>query len=211
MPHPAYRAGMRVAILDYQAGNATSVLQAVRTAAPQVEASIVSSGADLAAADRIIFPGVGAAGSCMANLRSAGFADALRAAVDAGKPVLSICIGLQLLFASSDEDGGTPCLGLLPGTVVRFTPRPGLKIPHMGWSPVTFIDEPLADGIPPGSHFYFVHSYHAVPAPGVRVIATGEHGATFCAGVRHGSLVAFQFHPEKSGPAGLRLISNFLR
>jgi glutamine amidotransferase len=200
---------MRTVILDYDAGNLTSVQRACAHLGQPTE--IVRDPASVDAADRVIFPGVGAAGSCMANLRRQGLDGALRRAVDAGKPVLVICVGMQLLFASSEEDGGVPCLGILPGRVLRF--RPGashIKVPHMGWNAVDFApDEPLAAHLP-GRHCYFVHSYYVEPGPDVQVIAWSDHGQRFCAGVRRGSLAAFQFHPEKSGAVGLRLLANFL-
>ncbi len=200
---------MRVAILDYQAGNLTSVLRALAHLGQ--EAEITSDAQRLAHADKVIFPGVGAAGSCMANLHAAGLDAALRALVAAGTPLLCICVGMQLLFERSEEDGGVPCLGLLPGTVKRFRPRDhAIKVPHMGWNPPTLADDPLWRGIPAGTDFYFVHSYYCDPGPAVSRIATAEHGEPFCAGVRQGALAAVQFHPEKSGPEGLRLLANFL-
>ena len=200
---------MSTAILDYDAGNLTSVQRAlahlghdaVVTADPQV----------VDRAERVIFPGVGAAGSCMASLNTKGLSDAIRRAVARDKPVLVICVGMQLLFERSAEDGGVPCLGILPGTVERFSPADRtLKVPHMGWNPTRFNDPVLGAGIAPDSCFYYVHSYHCVPGPGVQVIATADHGGNFCAGVRRGNLAAVQFHPEKSGDVGLRLIRNFL-
>lgn len=202
-------AGMRTAILDYGAGNLTSVQRAC--AHLGCAADIVRDPSALAAADRIIFPGVGAAGAAMARLAESGLAAALRRAIAEGRPVLGICLGLQLLFEESAEDGGVACLGVLPGRVVRLEPADArCKVPHMGWNAVDFApDEPLAQGLP-DRHFYFVHSYVAQPGPGVRTIAESEHGGRFCAGVRAGSLVAVQFHPEKSGAAGLALLGRFL-
>ncbi|MBA3708728.1 MAG: imidazole glycerol phosphate synthase subunit HisH [Planctomycetes bacterium] len=199
---------MRIALIDYQAGNITSVRRALASLGH--EAVVSADPAVVAKADKVIFPGVGAAGSCMANLRAAGLDRSLREVIAAGTPVLCVCIGLQLLFESTEEDGGTSCLGLLPGSVVRFRPTdPALKVPHMGWNEVRFADDPLTRGLPT-SHFYFVHSYFCKPGAGVRVIATSDHGEPFCAGVRKDNLVAFQFHPEKSGPAGLQLLANFV-
>lgn len=201
--------GMRTVILDYDAGNLTSVQRACAHLGHQAEVTRDPAAVD--AADRVIFPGVGAAASCMAGLRGLGLDQALRRAIGAGKPTLAICVGLQLLFESSEEDGGTPCLGVLPGQVVRF--RPGdaaVKVPHMGWNAVEFApDEPLARNLP-GNHCYFVHSYYCVPGPGVRSVAWSGHGDRFCAGIRRDNLVAFQFHPEKSGAVGLALLANFL-
>jgi glutamine amidotransferase len=201
---------MRVAILDYQAGNQTSVQRAL--AHLGVEAAVTADPAAVAAADRVVFPGVGAAGSCMANLRAAGLDQAIADVVAAGKPLLCVCIGMQLLFEFSDEDGGTPCLGVLPGLVERFQPEdPAIKVPHMGWNSVVTTGDPLFRDIPAGACFYFVHSYYCAPGTDVEVIATSDHGGGFCAGVRRGNLAAVQFHPEKSGPAGLKLLENFLK
>lgn len=200
---------MSVAILDYEAGNLASVRHAVQHLGAQVE--ITSDPGRIAAARRVIFPGVGAAGTCMANLKARGLDRALRQVVASGTPLLCICVGLQLLFEHSEEDGGTPCLGILPGKVVRFRPAdPALKVPHMGWNPTRLDDAVLGAGIAPGSSFYYVHSYHPEPGTGVQVIAESDHGRPFCAGVRRGGLAAVQFHPEKSGPPGLRLLANFL-
>jgi glutamine amidotransferase len=200
---------MRVAILDYQAGNLTSVQRALAHLGHRSE--VTSDARILARADKVIFPGVGAAGSCMANLRAAGLDGALRSIVAAGTPLLCICVGMQLLFERSEEDGGVACLGLLPGAVRRFRPGdPALKVPHMGWNQIAMAADPLWAGIPPGTAFYFVHSYYCAPGPAVGSIASAEHGEAFCAGVRQGALAAVQFHPEKSGPAGLRLLENFL-
>ena len=201
---------MSVAIIDYRAGNLTSVQRAL--AHLGVAGEVTADPARIATADRVIFPGVGAAGSCMSNLVDTGMADALREAVASGRPVLGICVGMQLLFERSEEDGGVACTGLLPGEVQRFRPADrSLKVPHMGWNPVSFADgEPLAQGIPAGSAFYFVHSYFCAPADEAQVIARSDHGESFCAGVRRDNLVAVQFHPEKSGPVGLQLLRNFL-
>ena len=201
---------MRVAIIDYQAGNLTSVQRALHHLG--CDADVTADPATVCAADRVIFPGVGAAAACMANLRRADLDAALRSVIASGKPVLGICIGMQLLFDSSEEDNDTACLGLIPGAVRRFRPDDAaIKVPHMGWNAVRWQSgEPLAAGIADDSHFYFVHSYHCVPAPGVTTIASSDHGVPFCAGVRCGNLVAVQFHPEKSGPVGLQLLRNFL-
>lgn len=200
---------MRVAIIDYDAGNLTSVARAV--AGVGQSAIVTRDPAVIAGADRVIFPGVGAAASCMASFRALGMDQALLDVVRRDRPVLCICVGLQLLFGSSEEDGGTPCLGLLEGAVVRFRPTDAAcKVPHMGWNATRLDDEALSQGIAPESHFYYVHSYHVAPGAGVQVIASADHGGRFCAGVRRGNLAAVQFHPEKSGAVGLRLLGNFL-
>lgn len=203
-----------IAIVDYRAGNLTSVARALRHLGQ--DCVITADPAAIAGADRVIFPGVGAAGEAMRNLCELGLAPALRAAVAAGKPFLGICLGYQILFDASDEDGGVRCLGLLPGRVVRFADdlrdEPGarpLKVPQMGWNAVAFRGaHPVWRDVPAGSEFYFVHSYYPAAAPEV-VCATTRYGIEFASGAARGSLVAFQFHPEKSGEPGLRLLANF--
>ena len=200
---------MSLAILDYDAGNLTSVQRAL--AHLGVSAEVSPDPAVIDRAERVIFPGVGAAGQCMGTLRARRLDEALRRVVASGRPLLVICVGMQLLFEHSEEDGGVPCLGILPGQVVKFRPDdPTVKVPHMGWNPTRLTDPVLGAGIAQDACFYYVHSYHCVPGLGVEVIATAEHGVPFCAGVRRGNLVAAQFHPEKSGAAGLRLIRNWL-
>lgn len=202
---------MSIAIIDYDAGNLTSVARALHYLG--FTAEITADPERLRSADQVIFPGVGAAAQCMANLRASGMAEALRDVVAAGTPVLGICIGMQLLMRRSDENGGVDCLGLIPGTVKRFQPVDRrLKVPHMGWNTVTLADRLLRHDVPEQSCFYFVHSYYCDPieGPGVLRIAESDHGHRFCAGVRKGNLVAVQFHPEKSGRVGLQVLRNFL-
>lgn len=205
-----------IAIVDYRAGNLTSVAAAV--AKLGFAGKVTSDPADIAAADRVIFPGVGAAESAMTNLHQMGLAQPLLTAIRGGKPFLGICIGFQLLFEFSDEDGGVPCLGALPGRVVRFAddlhegddPQP-LKVPHMGWNHVKFTRRhPVWEGVPEDAEFYFVHSYHPIPAPEI-VAGTTVYGIEFASVVARDNLVASQFHPEKSGRPGLRLLENFCR
>lgn len=201
-----------VAIIDYKAGNLTSV----RLAAEAIGASarVTSDPAEILSAERIIFPGVGAAASAMANLRGLGLSDAIRKAVDSGIPFIGICLGAQILFDLSEEDGGTETLGILPGKVLRLAPPEGrAKIPHMGWNQANFKKpHPVLDGIADGSDFYFVHSYFMAPANGGDVLAETEYaGQTFVSAVARGSIVATQFHIEKSGKTGLRLLENFMK
>jgi glutamine amidotransferase len=202
---------MRVAIIDYQAGNLTSVQRALTHLGHASE--ITADAAVIASADKVIFPGVGAAGSCMANLRAGKLDQALAQVIAAQKPLLCICVGMQLLFDRSDEDGGVPCLGVIPGSVKKFAlSDPALKVPHMGWNPVHWEkSDPLWNGIPQDTPFYFVHSYFCAPTAEDTTLATSDHGGIFCAGVRRGAFAAVQFHPEKSGEAGLALLGNFLR
>ena len=207
----------KIAILDYDAGNLTSVLGAVKHLGR--DAVVTRELAEIEAADRVIFPGVGAAGSAMESLKRLGLADAIREAFRRQVPILGICIGCQVIFEESEEDGGTPCLGLVPGKVVRFRFPPGIhrKVPHMGWNQVEFKRDPsgashrVFEGIESGSEFYFVHSYHAAPATSDDVQGASTYGEVeFTAAVAHKNLVAVQFHTEKSGRCGLQVLENFL-
>jgi len=200
-----------IAIIDYRAGNLTSVKLAFETL--KVQAEITSDPEKILAAERVVFPGVGAAGAAMAELRRLALGDALLAAVRAGKPFLGICLGTQILLDRSEEDGGTPCLGLVPGQVTRFRPTDRRdKIPQIGWNTVRFRrPHPLFAGIEDDSEFYFVHSYYPAPRDRDYVLGETEYaGTTFASVIGRGSLVATQFHPEKSGKVGLRLLANFL-
>jgi len=204
-----------IAVVDYRAGNLTSVANALEHLGHAYR--ITSTPAEVRAADRVIFPGVGAAGDAMDNLRELALVAPIREAVAAGKPFLGICIGYQLLFEHSEE-GDTPCLGILPGWVVRFAEdlkEPGtgrtLKVPEMGWNSVRFLrPHPVWKDVPEGSEFYFVHSYHPAPAPEIAAGVT-EYGIEFVSAAASGSLVAVQFHPEKSGRPGLKLLDGFCR
>jgi len=167
-------------------------------------------------ADRIIFPGVGAAGEAMTNLRATGMDRLLGEVLAAGRPVLGICLGTQIIFERSEENDAE-CLGLVPGLVRRFPAdmkaggRP-LKIPHMGWNRVAWrMDHPVFRGIPAEAEFYFVHSYYPVPADDAWAAGWTEYGIRFCSAVARNNLVAVQFHPEKSGAPGLSILENFSR
>ncbi len=202
---------MQVAVVDYGAGNLRSVEIALR----HLGADFASTRRpeELAAARRLIVHGVGEARAAMEALEAGGLDRAIREFTASGRPVLGICLGAQIVFQRSEERD-TPCLGLLPGTVRRFPPglrEAGLKVPHMGWNRVFHHDaHPLLAGIPDGAFFYFVHSYYSEPADPALVLASCDYGLRFAAGVGRGNLAAFQFHPEKSGLAGLRLLANFL-
>jgi len=202
-----------VAIVDYGAGNLTSVASAVRHLGE--EPRITRSPQEILRADRVIFPGVGAAGASMGNLKRLGLDDAIRQVFRGGRPLLGICNGFQVIFNDSEEDGGTGCLGLLEGTVKRFQFPPGVvrKVPHMGWNEVVFQGEhPVFHGIPAGSQFYFVHSYYPLPQDPGLVRGTALYGGIrFAAALAHRNLAAVQFHAEKSGPPGLQILKNFLR
>lgn len=157
------------------------------------------------AASHVILPGVGAAQDAMARLEATGIAALLP---DLRQPVLGICLGLQLLFESSEEDGAR-CLGIIPGRVRRFSPAPDRPVPHMGWNQITPLRQcPLLADVPAGTHFYFVHSYAVDVAD--CTVATADYGWLFSAVVAQGNFLATQFHPERSGPAGARILQNFL-
>ena len=192
------------AIVDYRAGNLTSVRLAF--AAIGETAAVTDDPAVIAAADRVVFPGVGAAKSAMENLKRTGLIDAVRSAALSGRPFLGICLGMQILFEHSEEDGGVDTLGVFRGKVRRFPGKAGFKIPEIGWNPVrekaTGNDERMKE-------FYFVHSYYAEIVP--ETAGVSEYaGVEFTAMVKRGKLWACQFHPEKSGRVGLALLKEWL-
>ncbi len=198
-----------IAIVDYKAGNLTSVKLAFD--ALGVKSEITSDPQIIEQADRVVFPGVGAAGASMDNVRHMHLFEAIQNAIDAGVPFLGICVGMQILFERSEEDGGVDCMGILPGEVKRFhPPDPFCKIPQMGWNTVTFVrPHPLLAGIEDESEFYFVHSYYAVAAAGDVVGETQYADATFTSIVARDNLLAAQFHIERSGRIGLKIMENF--
>jgi len=161
-------------------------------------------------AEAVIVPGVGAAADTMSNLRASGFVEPIRDYIASGRPFLGVCMGQQALFEVSEEGGEHECLGILPGRVVRFSN--GLKVPHMGWNQVRIVKQhPIFEGVDDGSYFYFVHSYYPQPADPDVVIGETEYGVTFASVIARDNIVATQFHPEKSGEAGLRMYANFLK
>jgi imidazole glycerol-phosphate synthase subunit HisH len=203
-----------IAIVDYRAGNLTSVARALHYLGQTYQ--ITDDPSVLQQASHVIFPGVGAAGEAMANLRQTGLDRQIRSLVATGKPMLGICLGTQIIFSYSEEND-TDCLGIVPGAV-RLFPRSlqqdglSLKIPHMGWNEVTFTkNHPVFHGIPDGSAFYFVHSYYPDPEDPAWILGSTDYGLTFCSAVAHENLVAVQFHPEKSGKPGLIILENFCR
>ena len=161
-------------------------------------------------AQAVVLPGVGAFGQAMENLRTSKLLDPVEDAINADKPFLGICLGLELLFTESEEFGPVAGMGVIPGKVVRFAVQPDLKIPHMGWSAVEITQPaPVFDGVPNGSMFYFVHSYYVAPEQAEAVAGVTTHGMRFAAAVWKENLFACQFHPEKSGAVGLRMLKNF--
>ena len=196
-----------ITIIDYGAGNIRSIANSV--AALGYQAKVTSSPYDVAAADVLILPGVGAAGDTMKSLGDLGIVDALTGYIADGRPFLGICIGLQVLFDRTEENGGHDCLGIVHGEVRRL--RSVEKIPHMGWNQVRQCsDHPVFQGIPDGSYFYFVHSYYPVPEDKAIVAGETDYGVSFCSVIARDGLVATQFHPEKSGETGLRFLKNFV-
>lgn len=201
-----------IAVIDYKAGNLTSV----RLALEAIEAPciITADPEEAMASDRVVFPGVGAAGSAMRILQSSGMAEAMKEIVKQGTPTLGICLGTQIVFENSQEDGGVDCLGLIPGTVRKFQPqRHNEKIPQMGWNSVK-IERPhhIFNGIEDESEFYFVHSYYPSPSDETMTLGRTEYaGANFASVITKDSLIATQFHPEKSGRTGLRMLENFCK
>lgn len=197
-------------IVDYGMGNLRSVQKAFERLG--VEATIADSPTKLAQAEAMVLPGVGAFRDAIAALRQHDLVGPIEEHIAADRPFLGICLGLQLLFDVSFEDGEFEGLGIIPGQVIRFTSQPGLRIPHMGWNQVQFTQEhPVFEGVMPGSHFYFVHSYHVVPEDDAVVAARTDHGGMFVSAVARGNLVATQFHPEKSQNNGRQLFENFAR
>jgi glutamine amidotransferase len=199
-----------VLIVDYEAGNLTSVRRALDHLS--IPCRLTSDPEDLRNADRIVLPGVGHAKSAMANLRLRGLDEALREAFVRGTPILGICLGAQIVLSRSEE-GDTPCLDLVRGACKRFRlSDPALKIPHMGWNQVKVTREhPVLGCLPAGAELYFVHSYYPEPTSSDKVLATCDYGTSFAAALGDKNLVATQFHPEKSGKLGLRLLESFAR
>lgn len=208
-----------VAVIDYGGSNLRSVSKAVETVAPRGTRVVVTDDhALIRNAARVVFPGQGAIGNCMSRLEAHDLVGVIREAA-ASRPFFGICLGLQSLLTTSDEDGGTPCLDLYPGTVRRFPrhPEPApdgspRKVPHMGWNGVAWQrPHALTAGVDSGTRFYFVHSYYVVPDDPALTLGETEYIDRFTAALACGNVFATQFHPEKSAAAGLRLLSNFMR
>jgi len=202
-----------IAVIDYDAGNLTSVSRALSYIG--VKNVITNDIRLIASAERIIFPGVGAAGSAMESLVRLGLDNAIRQAVQSGKPVLGICLGTQIILKESRENQ-TQCLGIVDGMVQSFSERfqsegiKGLKIPHMGWNRILLkTDHPVFAGLKANDEFYFVHGYYPAPDDSDQVIATTDYGIAFPSVIGMNNLVATQFHPEKSGQPGLTILKNF--
>jgi glutamine amidotransferase len=196
-----------IAVIDYGAGNVGSVVNALNHLG--IAHVVTDDPATILAADGVIFPGVGATADSMANLRSRGLVEVIHQATASGKPFFGICVGQQVLFGTSYEGEPHPCLGVFAGDVRRF-PDSELHVPHMGWNTVRLRRaHPLFAGIPDETAFYFVHSYHVVPADESIILGETDYGTAFPAAVARGAVMATQFHPEKSGRWGLRVYRNF--
>ena len=205
-----------IVVVDYGMGNLRSVAKAIAHVAPEEGVVVSSEPSVIRSADRVILPGQSAMPDCMKGLIESGLVDTVRDVMN-DRPFLGICLGLQMLFDRSEE-GPTECLHAIAGDVVRFREEamasPGgerLKVPHMGWSPVTQVrPHPLFDGIADGERFYFAHSYYPVPVDGALTVATASYPAAFTCAIAKANIFAVQFHPEKSQRAGLRLLANFV-
>ena len=207
-----------VAVIDYGMGNLRSVVKAIEHVAPHARVRLTSDAAEVASAARVVFPGQGAIGGCMAALDTSHLRAAVLQAVKT-KPFLGICLGLQALYDFSEEGGGVRGLAVLKGSVPRFPADKmrdaksgrALKVPHMGWNQVEQAKaHPLWKGIPSGSRFYFVHSYYAEASERADVAGVTEYGLRFTSAAARANIFAVQFHPEKSAQAGLQLLENFM-
>ena len=197
-----------IAIIDYQMGNLRSVQKGFERVGHQ--AVVTSDPAEVAAADKIVLPGVGAFCDAIAEVKKRDLVAPIRDSIAAGTPFLGICLGLQMLFDVGYEDGAYEGMGILPGEVVRFDLPKQFKVPHMGWNELQFRRRPpILEGIENGQHFYFVHSYYVVPKNESDIVATADYHQPFCAAVWRDNIFATQFHPEKSQASGLRLLKNF--
>jgi imidazole glycerol-phosphate synthase subunit HisH len=199
-----------ITIVDYDAGNLRSVKRACD--ASGIESVLSKDAEAVSRAERLIFPGVGAAQSAMDTLNRTGLGEAIRTAHGRGTPVLGICLGAQIVLEESEE-GGVRCLGLMPGRTRRFRPTdPRLKVPHIGWNDVRVERaHPLLADLEPGDEFYFVHSFYPSPADANHAHATADYGGAFCCALGKDNLFATQFHPEKSGRLGLKILERFVR
>ena len=198
---------LKVTVIDYESGNLRSVCRALEQVGARAE--VIAEPQRLLKADAIVLPGVGSGEAAMKALDKRGLVDPLKEYVALGRPFLGVCLGMQLLLDRTKE-GDLPCLGVVPGEVERL-PQ-GIKVPHMGWNQVNLVREHmLFQDIPDKSFFYFVHSYYPKVASSDMVVGTTEYGVSFCSVLAKGNLIATQFHPEKSGPLGLKVYKNFIR
>jgi len=197
-----------IAVINYGGGNLGSVVNALKKLG--YRPTVTDAVTDILKADAVFLPGVGAAADTMKSLAATGMDDAVRKLVELRRPLFAICIGLQVLLTGTEEGGDHKCLGIIPGKVSKLPA--GLKIPHMGWNQVKQVARhPIFNDIPDNTNFYFVHSYYAQPLDRSVVAGVTEYGIEFCSMIIKDNLFATQFHPEKSGEAGLKMYSNFLK
>jgi glutamine amidotransferase len=197
-----------IAVIDYGAGNLGSVVNALNKLGHRP--TVTDAVSDVLKADVVFLPGVGAAADTMKNLAATGMDVAVRKLVELRKPLFAICVGLQVLLTGTEEGGDHKCLGIIPGKVSKLPA--GLKVPHMGWNQVKqAAAHPIFNDIPDNTNFYFVHSYYAHPLDQSVIAGTTDYGIEFCSMIIKDNLFATQFHPEKSGEAGLKMYSNFLK
>jgi glutamine amidotransferase len=200
-----------LAVIDYGAGNLRSVLHALNHLRAS-DIRLVRQPDQLAGAEKIILPGVGAFGACMEQMRAQSLIEPLKEALAAGIPYLGICVGMQMLYEVGEEMGKHAGLGILGGRVVRFPQFADRKVPHMGWNQLKIRRESeLLKGLDKENHVYFVHSYYCAPSNDETVVASVDYGFEFAAFVQHGNIYGVQFHPEKSQNVGLQILANFLR
>jgi len=200
---------MSIAIVDYGMGNVRSVQKAIEHVTPNDQVFLTDDAALISEADRVVFPGQGAMGACMQALNEHGLVDVIKQAAHE-KPFLGICLGLQLLFDHSEENGGTDGLSIIPGDVVKFD-KSDLKIPHMGWNTVKQeLEHPLWHNIDDNARFYSVHSYYVKEADRAVVVGSTDYGIDFTCAIAKDNMFAVQFHPEKSQHDGLQLLTNFV-
>lgn len=198
-----------IKIVDYGMGNLRSVQKALEKVGAQAE--VCHDPEELRQAEKLVLPGVGAFRDAISELKNKNLIEPVKEHIAADKPFLGICLGLQMLFDKSYEDGEYEGLGVIPGEVVRFDDKPDYKIPHMGWNSLNLKqhENPLLKGLPEEAHFYFVHSYYVVPTESSDIATETEYLNTFCSMITRGNLFATQFHPEKSQKVGLKLLENF--
>lgn len=205
----------KIGVIDYGMGNLHSLAKAVERVAPGQRVIVSYDSKELLECDRLILPGVGGVLECMKELHRLELTDLLHTAIKR-KPLLGVCLGMQVLLEFSEENGGVPALGLIEGSVVRFPEPPisnadRLKVPHMGWNQVRQAQShPIWDGIADESWFYFVHSYYAKPSSNANILGSTDYTHRFASAIAKDNIVAFQFHPEKSQAIGLRLLANFV-
>ncbi|MFA5389097.1 MAG: imidazole glycerol phosphate synthase subunit HisH [Candidatus Omnitrophota bacterium] len=199
-----------IAIIDYGMGNLRSVQKAFEKFCPDVR--VTSSAKDILCADKVILPGVGAFRVAMNELKKRGLIGPIRSSIEKGRPFLGVCLGMQILFTESEEGGSVKGLDIIKGRVKKFKKKSGLKVPHMGWNTVKSKKESdIMKGVRGNSYMYFVHSYYAAPKDKAVTLCETDYAGKFTSGVAMGNVYGFQFHPEKSQSAGLRIVENFAK